>query len=58
MVVLGLHLYHGAWSVFHTLGINHVRYNDTLRSAASAVALAVVAGFLAVPVGVYAGWVR
>ena len=58
MVVLGLHLYHGAWSVFHTLGINHERYNDGLRSAASAVALAIVAGFLAVPVGVFMGLVQ
>jgi len=56
-VLLGLHLYHGAWSLFQSLGINHRRYNETLRSAASAIALAVVAGFIAVPVGVFFGLV-
>jgi len=57
-ILLGLHLYHGAWSLFQSLGINHRRYNETLRSVASAIALAVVAGFLAVPIGVYGGLVK
>ncbi len=57
MIMLGLHLYHGAWSLFQSLGLNHRRYNETLRSAASAIALATVAGFLAVPIGVFMGWV-
>jgi succinate dehydrogenase / fumarate reductase cytochrome b subunit len=52
-VMLALHLYHGAWSLFQSLGINHRRYNETLRSVASAIALATTAGFLAVPVGVF-----
>ena len=26
-VLLGLHLYHGAWSLFQSLGLNHPRYN-------------------------------
>ncbi len=57
-VMLGLHLYHGAWSMFQSLGLNHRRYNDTLRSAASAIALATVIGFMAVPIGVLAGGVK
>jgi len=52
-IALGLHVYHGAWSLFQSLGINHKRYNAMLRSAASAIALAVVSGFLAVPIAVY-----
>lgn len=54
-IMLGLHLYHGAWSLFQSLGLNHRRYNETIRSAASAIALAMVAGFLAVPIGVFFG---
>lgn len=54
-LALGLHIYHGAWSLFQSLGINHKRYNTTLRSVASALALAVVIGFLAVPIAVVAG---
>ncbi len=56
-IMLGMHLYHGAWSMFQSVGLNHRRYNETLRSAASAIALATVLGFIAVPVGVYLGWV-
>jgi len=55
--LLGLHLYHGAWSILQTLGINHRRYNLQMRGAASAIALAIVAGFLAVPFGVLLGLV-
>ena len=57
-MLLGLHLYHGAWSLFQSLGINHRRYNETLRSAASAIGVAVAVGFLAVPVGVVLGYVK
>ena len=55
---LGLHLYHGAWSIFQSLGLNHKRYNTTLRSAASALALVVVTGFAAVPIAVLLGFVK
>jgi len=57
-VLLGLHLYHGAWSVLQSLGINHRRYNLQMRGAASAFALAIVVGFLAVPFGVLFGLVN
>ncbi len=53
-VALGFHLYHGAWSLLQTLGVNHPRYNELLRSAAVAVALVVVLGFISVPAAVLA----
>ena len=56
--IFGLHVYHGAWSMFQSLGLNHARYNRGLRRAAVAVALAVTAGFIAVPLAVFAGVVR
>lgn len=49
---IGLHLYHGSWSMLQTLGINHPRYTDLGRSIAVAVGLAVALGFVAVPTGV------
>ncbi len=55
---LSMHLYHGAWSLFQTLGVNHKRYNETLRSSAVAVAMAVCVGFLAVPLAVLFGVVK
>jgi succinate dehydrogenase / fumarate reductase cytochrome b subunit len=55
---LSLHLYHGAWSLFQSLGVNHKRYNAALRSSAVAIAMAVCVGFLAVPLGVLFGFVK
>jgi succinate dehydrogenase / fumarate reductase cytochrome b subunit len=55
MLVLGLHLYHGVWSSFQTLGLNHRRYNRYRRPLAAAVALVVTLGFVAVPVAVLTG---
>ncbi|MBM4357116.1 MAG: succinate dehydrogenase cytochrome b subunit [Deltaproteobacteria bacterium] len=52
MGALSLHLYHGAWSLFQSLGLNHPRYNDALRSSAVAVAMAVCVGFVSLPVAV------
>ncbi len=57
-VTLCTHLYHGAWSMFQSLGINHKRYNETLRSSAVAVAMAVCVGFVAVPLAVLFGFVK
>jgi succinate dehydrogenase / fumarate reductase cytochrome b subunit len=54
---LALHLQHGAWSVLQSLGLSHPRYNESLRSAAAAIALGACVGFAAVPVAVYFGLV-
>ena len=58
MVVLGLHLYHGLWSAFQTLGLNGVRTNRLYRALATVSSLAVVLGNSSVPVAVVAGVVR
>jgi succinate dehydrogenase / fumarate reductase cytochrome b subunit len=54
-LVLGFHLYHGLWSMFQSLGWNHPRYNRWRRAFAIAFALAVAAGFMAVPLAVQLG---
>lgn len=54
-LVLGFHLYHGLWSMFQSLGWNHPRYNRWRRTFAVIFAVAVTAGFLAVPLGVQLG---
>jgi len=58
MIVVGLHLYHGAWSAFRTLGIAPASPRPVARPVASAVALVVWLGFTIVPVAVSLGWVR
>jgi succinate dehydrogenase / fumarate reductase cytochrome b subunit len=57
MVFLGLHLYHGVWSMFQTLGANNSKYDKLLRGLAILIALVVVAGNLSFPIAVYAGFV-
>jgi succinate dehydrogenase / fumarate reductase cytochrome b subunit len=55
MIPLGLHLYHGTWSLFQTLGANNPRYNRYRRPLAAAIALLVVAGNVSFPLAVLAG---
>jgi len=58
MVFLGLHLYHGAWSFMHTLGLTHPRYDRLRHAFASFITIVVVAGNISFPVAVFAGAVR
>jgi succinate dehydrogenase / fumarate reductase cytochrome b subunit len=58
MLLLGLHLAHGAASAVHTLGASHPRYRPSLRHAGTVFALLVVLGFIAVPLAVLGGRVR
>ena len=52
MLALGLHMYHGVWSMFQSLGVNHPEYNGLIRAVATCVTLAVVIGFISIPLGV------
>ncbi len=58
MLLLCLHLYHGLWSMFQSLGIAHPRYTPMLRRGAAVVAALIAAGNISIPVAVLAGWVR
>ncbi len=55
MGALGLHLYHGIWSAFQTLGLLSPRALKIRRPLAAVVALTVVLGNLSFPVAVQAG---
>lgn len=58
LLLLLLHLKHGVWSLFQTLGLNSPRYDRALRALALLAALAIAGGFIAVPAAVLAGWLR
>ena len=58
MLLLGLHLYHGAWSMLHTLGISSPRYRWLRRGLAPAVAVAITTGYISIPLAVLAGIVE
>lgn len=55
MLFLGLHLYHGAWSSFRTLGYAKSSAHPLHRRLALLVAAIVWLGFTIVPLGVLAG---
>ena len=52
MVALGLHLYHGTWSTFQTLGVNRARWDKGIRTLALSLALLIPIGYSVVPVAV------
>lgn len=54
-LLLGIHLYHGAWSIFQSLGVNNPRYNVARRRFAQAFAATVVVGNVSFPIAVLAG---
>ena len=55
MALLGSHLYHGAWSLFQTLGLDNPDRNRGLRLFAAISAVVVFVGFCAVPVLFFVG---
>lgn len=58
MLALGLHLFHGVWSMLQTLGLSHPRYDRLRVLAAGLFTAAVVVGNISIPVAVLAGGVR
>jgi succinate dehydrogenase / fumarate reductase cytochrome b subunit len=49
---------HGLWSMFQSLGLNHPRHTPVLKQAALWITIVIVAGYISIPIGVLAGWVR
>jgi succinate dehydrogenase / fumarate reductase, cytochrome b subunit len=57
-LALALHLYHGLWSMFNSVGLNHVRFNPWRRTFATAFAVIVALGNISIPIAVLLGVVR
>lgn len=58
MIPLGMHLYHGFWSMLQTLGANNPKYNRLRRPIALTLALAIVLGNISFPIAVLLGVVK
>ncbi len=54
-LALGVHLYHGAWSLFQSVGWNRRRFNPWRRYFATAFAGIIVAGNVSFPLAVLTG---
>jgi succinate dehydrogenase / fumarate reductase, cytochrome b subunit len=58
MCFLALHLYHGIWSLFQTLGLSNERRSQRLRQVAAAITAVVFLGNVSFPISVLAGFLR
>ena len=58
MILLCLHLRHGVWSMFQSMGFNHPRHTPILNKGALVFALVIAAGFISIPVGVLTGIIK
>jgi succinate dehydrogenase / fumarate reductase, cytochrome b subunit len=54
-IALGIHLFHGAWSLFQSMGWANPRFNNWRRAFATGLATVVVVGNVSFPVAVLAG---
>lgn len=54
-VALVIHIFHGTWSLFQSLGINNPKYNELRRTLAKLVAGVILVGNLSFPVLVQTG---
>jgi succinate dehydrogenase / fumarate reductase cytochrome b subunit len=55
VAVVGIHVYHGAWSVFQTLGWNNADRNGFFRGTAFAIGAGLFLAFASVPVMFWSG---
>jgi succinate dehydrogenase / fumarate reductase, cytochrome b subunit len=57
-LALGVHLFHGTWSLFQSMGWNNPRFNQWRKGLAGGVATIVVVGNCSFPIAVLAGVVE
>ena len=56
-IMVGVHIFHGAWSLFQSLGWNNPRFNPWRKWFAAAFAAVVIIGNVSFPLTIWAGWV-
>jgi succinate dehydrogenase / fumarate reductase cytochrome b subunit len=56
--LLGLHLRHGLWSMFQTLGIHQPQYTLRFKKAAMVIALLITLGYISIPISILLGLVK
>jgi succinate dehydrogenase / fumarate reductase cytochrome b subunit len=55
MLLLCMHLYHGVWSMFQSVGVGRPRATVWLKRLAAIAAFAIAIGNISIPVAVLAG---
>ena len=54
-IALGIHLFHGTWSLFQSIGLNNPRFNQWRKGIAAGVATLIVVGNVSFPIMTLAG---
>jgi succinate dehydrogenase / fumarate reductase cytochrome b subunit len=57
-IALGIHIFHGAWAMFNSLGINNPRYNIWKRYFAGGFAAVITVGYVSMPLLIVTGAVN
>jgi succinate dehydrogenase / fumarate reductase, cytochrome b subunit len=55
MILLCMHLYHGLYSMFQSVGFSHPKYTPRIKKAAAIVAILIAVGNISIPIAVLAG---
>jgi len=55
MGLLCLHLFHGLWSMFQSVGYSHPRYTPLIQKGAAIVAILILIGNISIPIAVLTG---
>jgi succinate dehydrogenase cytochrome b subunit len=57
-IALGIHVFHGAWAMFNSLGINNPKYNIWKRYFAGIFAVVLMVGYVSIPLLIVLGAVN
>jgi succinate dehydrogenase / fumarate reductase cytochrome b subunit len=55
MVLLCMHLYHGIWSMFQSMGLSHPKYTPGIKRGAAIIAILIAVGNCSIPIAVMTG---
>ena len=55
MILLCMHLYHGLYSMFQSMGLSHPKYTPRIKRGAAIVAILIAIGNISIPLAVLAG---
>ena len=57
VLLLAVHLRHGIWSAFQSLGATRPSFTPVIYTIGGILGIGIAVGFLMVPVSIYFGWV-
>jgi succinate dehydrogenase cytochrome b subunit len=55
MILVGMHLSHGIWSMFQSIGFSHPKYTPLIKKFAAIFSWLLIAGFISIPIAILAG---